>query len=78
MARKRTREYHCSVVDELVKIHLCKKSKGGLRSRAKFFVQCDQSECQYVDENALPCPLTLSLFEEEIRQREEGAKRSGD
>ena len=75
MAIKKKREYHCSVVNELVQIHLCKKSPAGFRSRSEFFVQCDQSECQYVDKNELPCPLELSLLEEEIHEREEKAQQ---
>jgi hypothetical protein len=75
MARKRQRAYRCSVVDETVQIHLRKKSSTGLRGKREFFVQCDQDECQYVDENELPCPLNLALFEEEIREREEQAQR---
>ena len=75
MAMNKKRVYHCSVVDESVQIHLCKKPSGGFRSKGEFFVQCDQSECQYVDENELPCPLELSMFEEEIREREEKAQQ---
>ena len=29
----------------------------------------------YTDENRLPCPLSLSLFEEEIRERDEMARQ---
>jgi hypothetical protein len=75
MARKRKQSYHCSVVDETVQIHLCKKPSAGLRSKSEFFVQCDQDECQYVDKNEPPCPLNLSMFEEEIQEREERARR---
>ena len=74
MANKKVREFHCCVVNEEVLIHLCKRRTAGLRSRDKFFVQCNQDECQYVDENMLPCPLNLSLFEEEIQKREEKAR----
>lgn len=75
MAIKKKQEYHCGVVSEKVQIHLRKKPSGGLRSRGEFFVQCDQDECQYVDQNEPPCPLELSLFKEEIREREEKAQR---
>jgi len=74
MGTKKQREYECSVVHEMVRIHLRKKSKAGLRSEGELFVQCDQAECQYVDANALPCPLDLSLFEEEILERDEKAR----
>ncbi len=32
-----------------------------------YFVQCNQSDCQYVERNALPCPLHVDMFAEEIR-----------
>ncbi len=76
MARKKKQDYKCSVVNETVKIHLCKKPSAGLRSKTEFFVQCDQSECQYVDINKLPCPLNLSPFKEEIAEREEKARQN--
>lgn len=75
MARNNKREFRCNVVNEIVKIHLCKKAKAGWRTRSVFFVQCDQSECQYVDENEPPCPLGLSMFEDEIREKEEEARQ---
>lgn len=74
MAKNKKQEYRCRVVDEVVLIHLCKKSQG-IKSRGEYFVQCDQGECQYVDENELPCPLDLSLFEEEIHDRDELAQK---
>jgi hypothetical protein len=75
MAVKNSREYQCSVVNETVRIALRKKSTAGLRSAREFFIQCDQHECQHVDENKPPCPLDLSLFEAEIQEREEKARQ---
>ena len=75
MAVKKSREYQCSVVNETVRIALRKKRTAGLQSRDEFFVQCDQDECQYVEENNPPCPLDLSLFEAEIQEKEEIARR---
>jgi hypothetical protein len=50
----------------------------GFEPSRGYFVQCNQSECQYVDENKLPCPLHLGMFSEEIRVAEEGrAHRDG-
>ena len=78
MTGKKKQGYDCEVVNERVQIHLCKKPSAGLRSKTEFFVQCDQDECQYVDVNELPCPLGLSKFGEEIREREERAQRLRD
>lgn len=81
MGAKNQKEYQCSVVNETVKIHRRKKTKAGFAGGSKHFVQCDQAECQYVDENIPPCPLTLSLFEEEISELDELLRRrrgSGD
>ena len=74
MVRK-SKDFDCSVVHETVKISLGTKRNGGLKSRDSLYVKCDQNECQYVEENNLPCPLTLSLFEEEIQIREEKSRQ---
>jgi hypothetical protein len=34
-------------------------------------VQCNQTDCQYVDENKPPCPLHVGMFADEIRAAEE-------
>lgn len=75
MAFKKSREYYCSVVNETVRIALRKRHTAGMQSADEFFVQCDQDECQYVEENKPPCPVDLSLFEEEIQEREDTAQR---
>lgn len=74
MNRKK-QEYYCELVNETVMIHLCKKTTAGWKSSGEFFVQCDQGECQHVDNNQLPCPLNLSLFDEEILKRKEKAQK---
>jgi hypothetical protein len=74
MTIKNSREFICSVVNETVRICLLKRQRGGLKSKATLFVKCDQDECQYVSENKLPCPLSLSLFHDEIQLREEKAQ----
>ncbi len=63
-----TREFWCTVVSESVLIRL-RRTNGFGRDRGHF-VQCNQSECQYVDENQLPCPLHLGMYAEEIKARE--------
>ena len=41
--------------------------QGGLMRPGDRFVQCDQTDCQYVEANAPPCPLHVDMFAEEIR-----------
>lgn len=73
MSVKKQQDFMCEVVGEMVKIHLQTKVTAGWMSKGELFVQCDQSECQYVDVNEPPCPLTITLFEDEIRERKEKA-----
>jgi hypothetical protein len=40
-----------------------------MAGRGKLFVACSEKDCQYVDENEPPCPLTLALFTDEINER---------
>ena len=69
MSRSRPREFWCEVVSEGVQIRL--RRPGGFGRREGYFVQCNQSECQYVEENKAPCPLHIGMFSEEIRALEE-------
>jgi hypothetical protein len=68
VSRGREREFECKVVSETVLIHL-RRSNGFGRPQG-YFVQCNQTECQYVDENKPPCPLHAGMFAEEIRAAE--------
>jgi len=72
--KHKVKDFFCSIVSEKVKISL--KTKATLRQAFKdeLYVQCNQFECQYVDENIPPCPLTLNLFTKEIEEREERKK----
>ncbi|PYO53802.1 MAG: hypothetical protein DMD83_23620 [Candidatus Rokuibacteriota bacterium] len=65
MSRKKAREFWCAVVSEMVGIRL--RRADGFEPERGFFVQCNQTECQYVDENAPPCPLNVGMFAEEIK-----------
>ncbi len=65
MSRRGTREFWCTVVSEMVLIRL--RRPDGFGRQRGYFVQCDQAECQYVDENAPPCPLHVEMFAEEIK-----------
>ena len=66
MAGKRSKKYQCPVVSEEVNIQLTSRRVGGFSGTQQPFVQCDQDECQYVDENEDPCPLRLEMFAKEI------------
>ncbi len=78
MSRGREREFECKVVSETVLIHL-RRSNGFGRPQG-YFAQCNQTECQYVDENKPPCPLHAGMFAEEIRAagRPAPPRRVGD
>jgi len=67
MAGKRSKKYQCTVVSEEVTIHLTSRRVGGFSGTQQPFVQGDQDECQYVDENQDPCPLRTEMFAPEIR-----------
>src|SRR5215510_16199340 len=75
VSRSRAREFYCSVVSEAVQIRL--KRPGGFGRPQGYFVQCNQADCQYVDENKPPCPLNAAMFADEIKAAEEArAQRS--
>jgi hypothetical protein len=64
-SRNQSRDFWCPVVSESVGIRLLRP--GRLGAAPGYFVQCNQSECQYVDENKAPCPLHVGMFDREIR-----------
>ena len=69
MSRSRAREFFCQVVSETVLIRL--KRAGGFGRPTGGFVQCNQTDCQWVEENKPPCPLNIAMFADEIRTAEE-------
>ncbi len=75
MSNKKVRNFNCEVVHELVQIYLTEKRSLGLESQRSYFIQCDQEDCQYVEENKLPCPLNLTMFAEELNERRQKAKQ---
>jgi len=74
MPKCKAKDFFCSVVSEKVKISLKTKATLSRTFKNELYVQCDQFECQYADENIPPCPLTLDLFAKEIEEREERRK----
>ena len=68
MARSPSKAFYCSVISENVSIALRRRSN--FRGDAKLYVQCSEVDCQWIDANEPPCPLTLSLFAAEIQARE--------
>ena len=73
LSRRGAREFWCTVVSESVVIRL--RRADGFGHQRGHVVQCNQTECQYVDENLPPCPLHLGMFAEEIKVIE-AARRS--
>jgi hypothetical protein len=76
VSRGRAREFWCEVVSEAVMIRL--KRNGGFGRAQGYFVQCNQLDCQYVEENKPPCPLHVGLFADEIRAAEEARARRAE
>ncbi len=64
-------------MSETVVIRL--KPLGRLGTGSGAFVQCNQADCQYVEENKPPCPLHPGMFDDEIRaaETERAARRNG-
>jgi hypothetical protein len=68
VARLPSKLFRCHVVSETVTIALRRRTSFG-EDNGTLFVQCNERDCQYVDTNAPPCPLTLELFSTEIAAR---------
>jgi len=62
MSKRRSQSFKCNVVNEVVQISLKRRRGRGFGGEDYSFVQCDQEDCQYADENAPPCPLRVELF----------------
>lgn len=61
------------MVSETVHIRLRRSS--GFGRPAGYYVQCDQADCQYVDENQPPCPLNVGMFADEIEAAADRERR---
>ncbi|HEV8440658.1 MAG TPA: hypothetical protein VGT40_21425 [Methylomirabilota bacterium] len=68
MNRAPSKSFRCEIVSETVTISLRRRTTFG--EKGKLFVRCSESDCQYVDANEPPCPLTLELFAEAVQERE--------
>ena len=68
MNRPPLKPFRCEVISEDVTIALRRRTVFG--SKGQLFVRCSESDCQWVDANEPPCPLTLELFADEVRERE--------
>ena len=68
MRRPPPKPFRCNVVSETVTIAL--RRRAGFGTRGQLYVRCSEVDCQYVDANEPPCPLTLELFADEVRERE--------
>ena len=60
MARGPSKTFGCSVIEGTVTIVLQRRPAPS--PGRPLFVRCSERDCQYVDVNAPPCPLTLALF----------------
>ncbi|HYE91000.1 MAG TPA: hypothetical protein VEA38_08280 [Terriglobales bacterium] len=58
--KNRAQSFECSIAGKTVRVSL--RHGGGLQEPAGVYVRCDERDCQYVDLNATPCPLTPELF----------------
>jgi len=66
VSRPASKSFRCNVISETVSISL--KRRVSLGAPGQHFVRCSECDCQYVDLNEPPCPLTLDLFAAEIRE----------
>ena len=75
MPRSLVREIFCEVVQEKIQAQLRDKRTSFSQSQKQYFVQCNQHDCQYAEENKPPCPLNPAIFAEEIAARDEELRR---
>jgi hypothetical protein len=68
--------FYCTVISETVSIKLARRSRFG--SSQDLYVKCSEADCQYVDANVPPCPLTLALFAAEIESRAARRAEAGE
>ena len=59
---KKSRVFRCGIADKSVTISL--RAGGGPQEPPHLYVRCDERDCQYVDLNRSPCPLSPAMFED--------------
>jgi len=69
-----SKPFRCEVVSETVTIALRRRTS--LDENNPLFVRCSELDCQYIDANEPPCPLTLDLFADEVRERQRRREES--
>ena len=74
MSRPPPKPFRCEVVSETVTIAL--RRRASLDGINQLFVRCSELDCQYIDANEPPCPLTLDLFADEVRERQRQREES--
>jgi hypothetical protein len=63
--RSASKSVDCGVISEQVVATLRRRVFG---EAPTLFVQCSERDCQYVDSNRAPCPLSVDLFAAELRE----------
>ncbi|MBM4439492.1 MAG: hypothetical protein FJ027_03660 [Candidatus Rokubacteria bacterium] len=76
--KNRAQPFDCSIAGKTVAVSL--RHGGGLQEPEGVYVRCDERDCQYVDLNKAPCPLTLDLFADgsDRRVTDHVAQRAGE
>jgi hypothetical protein len=69
-----SKPFRCEVVSETVTIAL--RRRAALGENNQLFVRCSELDCQYIDTNEPPCPLTLDLFADEVKERQRRREES--
>jgi len=72
--RPPSKPFRCEVVSETVTIALRRRTS--LEGNNQLFVRCSELDCQYIDANEPPCPVTLDLFADEVRERQRRREES--
>ena len=64
--KKRSKKLFCDIAGEEICATLKQRFTIQFGAIPKYFVECNQEDCQYRGENKPPCPLNLDLFQAEL------------